>query len=366
MKGFDSEKPRIYTWNVNGLTNTTGRTNLRRFLTEENPDVLCLNRTQLEAKDLASVQTRDELSSLHYLQYWNCIKAGSTDASDSTGTATAILTKVKPIGVSFGMGSDRDDSDSEGRVITMEFGKFILVSCYSPPAHDPDRLEYKTLKWDRALHDYLQALVSKRHKYVILCGDMSSAHSTMDNPRGMIMAPGEAHPKTAAPPTRAHLLNPEDLSIPKGPAGIRSDRMMGLLNFGFVDSFRRLHPKEVKYTCWNLGANPRIGNKGWRFDYFMVNGGIIDAIEESDMLTAVMGSDHCPIKLVPNLAKIQAPALPPIEVPEEETRKSARVKKRDAKLCMKRLGQARRMQHSWGNARVEELNEQAEEKSPEG
>ncbi len=337
VRAFDSEKPRIYTWNVNGLTSKSGRKNLRKFLSDENPDILCLNKTQLDAKDLASSQTRDELNSSHYLQYWNCVKPDSKGPADNTGTA--ILTKVKPLEVSFGMGSDEEDSDSEGRVITMEFGKFILVSCYSPSSHDPDKLEYKTLKWDRALHNYLQALVAKRHKYVILCGDLSSAHPAIDNPT-------TPHRKNGSSPA---------LTVPLGIAGtLDNDRLSGLLNFGFADSFRRLHPKEVKYTCWNLGANPRLGSKGWRFDYFMVNNGILDAIEESDMLTTVMGSDHCPIKLVPNLAKIQEPTPPMLTAPGMSTRET---KRRELKAGRKQARRAELAAELGGRTKVEEVVE---------
>ena len=190
-----------------------------------------------------------------------------------------MFSKVKPLDVTFDIGIPKHDQ--EGRTITAEFEKFILVTCYVPNAGQKlDRLDYRTKEWDLDFKNYLKSLEVKKKKCVILCGDLNVAHHEIDisNPKGNMKS-----------------------------AGFTKEERQGftdLLSAGFKDSFRELHPKEVKYTYWNTRSNARAQNKGWRLDYFVVTGELMSAIAESDTVPNVMGSDHCPIKLTLTLGKI--------------------------------------------------------------
>ncbi len=274
---FASDHVKLVTWNVNGLNAVMGRKDLQKFLKEEDPDVLCLNETKMDEKKLVANKVKEDLLPEKYLHFWNCCKSSSGYAG------TAIFSKVKPIDVKFDIGVV--EHDLEGRTTTLEFEKFIIVACYVPNAGQKlDRLAYRTKKWDPDFKTYLKSLETTKHKCVILCGDLNVAHQEIDisNPKGNLRSAGFTLEE------RAEFTN--------------------LLNAGFVDSFRKLHPSEAKYSYWNLRSGARATNKGWRLDYFVVTDSLMDAVEESDMLSSVMGSDHCPIKLVITLSKVKAPA----------------------------------------------------------
>lgn len=283
---FPSGKARLYSWNINGLNACMSRGDLQKFLKEEDPDLLCLNETKMDEKKIDSEKVKSKLFPEKYLQYWNCCKSSSGYAG------TAILTKVKPIDVKYDLGIV--EHDLEGRTITLEFEDFIIVACYVPNAGQKlDRLTYRTKEWDVDFRKYLKNLEQTRNKCVILCGDLNVAHHEID------------------------IWNAKGNKKSAGFTVEEREEFTNLLNLGFVDSFRRLHPKEAKYSYWNLRSNARAENKGWRLDYFVVSEALMDAVEESDMLNKVTGSDHCPLKLFLNLHKAKKPGVSKKQYVEE-------------------------------------------------
>eukprot|EP00826_Nyctotherus_ovalis_P015252 TRINITY_DN1431_c0_g1_i4.p1 TRINITY_DN1431_c0_g1~~TRINITY_DN1431_c0_g1_i4.p1 ORF type:complete len:384 (-),score=113.57 TRINITY_DN1431_c0_g1_i4:168-1319(-) len=275
---FPSGKARLYSWNVNGLKACMGRGDLQKFLKEEDPDLLCLNETKMDEKKIEAENVRKNLFQEKYLQYWNCCKSSSGYAG------TAVLTKVKPLSVKFDLGII--EHDLEGRTITLEFADFILVACYVPNAGQKlDRLQYRTKQWDLDFRKYLKNMEQSKNKCVILCGDLNVAHEEID----IWNASGN-----------------------KRSAGFTIEERTEFTNFlklGFADSFRKLHPTTVKYSYWNLRSNARAENKGWRLDYFVVSEALMGAVTDSDMLTEVLGSDHCPLKLFLDMSKVKKPGI---------------------------------------------------------
>ena len=185
-------------------------------------------------------------------------------------SGTAILTKIKPISVSYGMGME--EHDFEGRIICLEFEKFYLVNCYTPNSQrELTRLEYR-VKWENDFRNYLKKL--DKVKPIILCGDLNVAHKEID------------------------LKNPK---TNRGNAGFTDEErreMTNLLNSGFVDSFRFLYPdKTDSYSWWSYMGRAREKNVGWRIDYFIVSERIKQNIEEASIHPEIFGSDHCPVEL---------------------------------------------------------------------
>ena len=195
---------------------------------------------------------------------------------------------MKPISVKLDLGISKHDR--EGRTVTLEFEKFFLVACYVPNAGEKlVRLKYRTKEWDPDFLNYLNNL--KKAKHVILCGDLNCAHEEID------------------------------ISCPKGnlkTAGFTIEEraeFTKLLNSGYIDTFRKLHPKEVQYrlfinfisisiSFWSYRTGARKTNKGWRLDYFICDDTMLPAVEESKIVKQIMGSDHCPLELNLNLNQI--------------------------------------------------------------
>jgi exodeoxyribonuclease III len=300
VTAFPSDKAKICTWNVNGIRAVMGKGELQNFLKNEDPDVLCINETKIDEGKLQKEKLGAQLFPDKYLQFWNCCKSASGYAG------TAIFSKVKPVDVKFDLGITKHDL--EGRTITVEFDKFIVVACYVPNAGQKlDRLDYRTKEWDLDFRAYLKNMEQIKQKCVILCGDLNVAHKEIDisNPKGNLRS-----------------------------AGFTVEERKEFTNFlemGFVDSFRQLHPTEVKYSYWNMRSGARKENKGWRLDYFAVSASLMSSVEESDMLSKVMGSDHCPLILKLNLPTIQKPGVsgPVVAKPVavEEEKKQAEPKK---------------------------------------
>ena len=183
---------------------------------------------------------------------------------------TAVFTRVPPLQVSYGIGSAQHDC--EGRAITLEFEDFFLVTCYTPNAQRGlARIDHR-LKWDEAFRAYLSEL--DREKPVIACGDLNVAHQEID------------------------LKNP---ASNRGNAGFSDEERESfgrLLDAGFTDSFRRLHPDATgAYTWWSYMFNARANNAGWRIDYFLVSDRIADKITATPIYSDIQGSDHCPVGL---------------------------------------------------------------------
>ena len=198
-----------------------------------------------------------------YSQYWNsALKKGYS--------GTAIFTRMQPLSVKNGM--DLPEHDTEGRVITCEFEDFYLVTVYTPNAQNElARLDYR-MSWDDAFREFLLALDAK--KPVIVCGDMNVAHKEID------------------------LKNPGPNRGSAGFTDEEREKFTRLLESGFTDSFRYLHPDLIgAYSWWSYRFKARQNNAGWRIDYFLVSDRIKDKIVTASILPEVMGSDHCPVML---------------------------------------------------------------------
>lgn len=289
---FPADTIRICSWNINGLRAIMAKKELQGFLSKESPDILCLNETKIGEDKLDSKIT-SELSKDKYLQFWNCCKS-------STGYAgTALFSKVRPLDVSFDLGITKHDQ--EGRTITAEYEKFIVVACYVPNSGQHlSRLDYRTKEWDIDFRAYLKKLETTKNKCIILCGDLNVAHKEIDihNPKGNLKSAGYTVEE------RKEFDN--------------------LLTQGFIDSYRELHPKEVKYSYWNMRSNARKENKGWRLDYFIVSKSLLPAIKDSNIMDKVIGSDHCPANLdliqekITNLIKEELKATADVKVDDSK------------------------------------------------
>ena len=247
---------KLISWNVNGIRACLKKGFLD-FFKEANADIFCLQETKCQ-------QGQVELEIEGYTSYWN-------SAEKKGYSGTAVFTKKKPLNVTYGIG--KEEHDKEGRIITLEFENFYLVTNYTPNAkRELERLDYRMI-WEDEIRKYLLNL--NKTKPVIMCGDLNVAHEEID------------------------LKNPK---TNRGNAGFTDEeraKMTELLNAGFVDSFRYLYPdKEGQYSWWSYMGKAREKNVGWRIDYFIVSKDIKDKIKEATIYPEVMGSDHCPVGLV--------------------------------------------------------------------
>lgn len=246
---------KMVSWNVNGLRAcvTKGFVDIFNKL---DADIFCLQETKLQEGQI-------DLPLEGYYQYWNY-------AEKKGYSGTAIFTKKEPLAVTNGIGID--EHNTEGRVITLEFQDFFLVTCYTPNSQNElKRLDYR-MKWEDDFREYLLRLNKK--KPVILCGDLNVAHNEID------------------------LKNPKTNRKNAGFSDEEREKMTILLNSGFTDSFRYLYPdKEGIYSWWSYRFNARKNNAGWRIDYFITSDYIKDKIIDSKIHTDIMGSDHCPVEL---------------------------------------------------------------------
>ena len=246
---------KFISWNVNGLRACVGK-GFVDYFHQLDADFFCLQETKLQEGQI-------QLDLPGYEQYW-CY------AEKKGYSGTAIFAKHSPLSFTTGIGIE--ELDNEGRVITLEYEKFYLVTCYTPNAQRGlARLDHR-MKWEDGFRAYLKTLDEK--KPVILCGDLNVAHKEID------------------------LKNP---SSNRGNAGF-SDEERGaftaLLDSGFTDSFRHLYPDVTgAYSWWSYMFNARANNAGWRIDYFVVSNRIADRIQAAPIYADVMGSDHCPVGL---------------------------------------------------------------------
>ena len=246
---------RLISWNVNGLRACMGKGFLD-FFNGIGADAVCLQETKMQPHQL-------ELELPGYVQFWN-------SAEKKGYSGTAIFTKHQPLAVTYGIGMP--EHDTEGRVITCEYEHFYLVTVYTPNAQQGlARIDYR-MAWEDAFRDYLLEL--DRVKPVIVCGDMNVAHNEID-----LKNPG---------PNR-------------GNAGFSDQERAAfsrLLESGFTDTFRALHPDLAGvYSWWSYRFHARENNAGWRIDYFLVSDRLRDKVETASILTEVYGSDHCPVML---------------------------------------------------------------------
>lgn len=246
---------KFISWNVNGLRACVTK-GFQDYFHSVDADFFCLQETKLQEG-----QIQLELPGYH--QFWNyALKKGYS--------GTAIFAKQEPLSVSYGVGVE--ELDTEGRLITLEYPDFYLITCYTPNAQQGlARIDHR-LKWDEAFRNYLCELDQK--KPVIACGDLNVAHQEID------------------------LKNP---ASNRGNAGFSDEERESfgkLLDAGFTDTFRHLNPNATGiYSWWSYRFNARKNNAGWRIDYFIVSRRLAEKINDAPIYTEVLGSDHCPVGL---------------------------------------------------------------------
>lgn len=246
---------KLISWNVNGLRAAVGKGFLDYFK-QENADIFCLQETKLQAGQI-------DLELEGYYQYWNY-------AEKKGYSGTAIFTKKQPLTVTYGLGID--EHDKEGRVITLEFENFFMITVYTPNSQEAlARLDYR-MKWEDDFRDYLLKL--NAIKPVIVCGDLNVAHKEID------------------------LKNPKTNRKNAGFSNEEREKMSKLLESGFIDTFRYFYPDLTgAYSWWSYRFNARKNNAGWRIDYFIVSECLKGYLEGAEIHKDVLGSDHCPVVL---------------------------------------------------------------------
>lgn len=246
---------KLISWNVNGLRACVGK-NFLDFFQEIDADIFCIQETKLQEGQL-------ELALPEYHQYWNY-------AEKKGYSGTAVFAREEPLSVSYGLGIA--EHDKEGRVITLEYDDFYLVTVYTPNSQNElRRLPYR-LEWEDAFRGYLTGLAAK--KGVVVCGDLNVAHREID------------------------LKNPKNNRRNAGFTDEERGKMTELLASGFVDSYRTFYPDtEGVYSWWSYRFRARERNAGWRIDYFLVSENMVSRMRGAAIHTQVTGSDHCPVEL---------------------------------------------------------------------
>lgn len=246
---------KLISWNVNGLRACLGK-GFMDFFNLAQADIFCLQETKMQ-------QGQAQVELPGYEQYWN-------SAEKKGYSGTAVFCKEHPLHVSYGLGIP--EHDKEGRIITAEFDRFILVNVYTPNAQRGlTRLDYR-VAWEDAFRDYVTGL--DQQKPVIICGDMNVAHEEIDL---------------------------KNYKTNVGNAGFTMEerqKMTELLENGFTDSFRHFYPdKTGAYSWWSYMFHARDNNAGWRIDYFLVSNRLVPEMGDSLIYSDIMGSDHCPVGL---------------------------------------------------------------------
>lgn len=246
---------KLISWNVNGLRACLGKGFTDAF-EALNADFFCLQETKLQAGQVT-------LNLPGYHQFWNY-------AEKKGYSGTAIFAKKEPLSLRLGLGVP--ELDTEGRLITLEYENFFLVTCYTPNAQPELARIHHRLRWEDAFRTYLVGL--DKEKPVLICGDLNVAHNEID------------------------LKNP---AANRGNAGFSDQEREAfgqLISAGFTDSFRHLYPEQTgAYSWWSYRFHAREKNAGWRIDYFLVSDRVKDQIQEASIHPEIFGSDHCPVEL---------------------------------------------------------------------
>ena len=245
---------KLISWNVNGLRACVGK-NFMDFFKEADADIFCIQESKLSEGQIS-------LDLPGYYQYWNYAKKKGY-------SGTAIFTKQEPLHVSYGIGIP--EHDQEGRVITLEFEKFHMVTVYTPNSQNElARLSYR-MEWEDAFRAYLKKL--EETKPVVVCGDLNVAHKEID------------------------LKNPKTNRKNAGFTDEEREKFSVLLDSGFIDTFRYFYPDaEGIYSWWSYRFQARAKNAGWRIDYFLVSECLKDTLKGAHIHTDILGSDHCPVE----------------------------------------------------------------------
>ena len=260
---------KIFSWNINGLRAGLKKGTFLQFIEQMQPDILCLQETKAKASQV-------ELDLPEYQEYWN-----SAERAGYSGTAVFTKTPAEHYD-NIWTGTIAQDYDwhndaygcplGEGRLQTLEFPQFFLVNVYVPNSKpDLSRLKLREQIWDPALLQHLQNL--EKHKPVVICGDFNAAYTEID---------------LARPKQNTHN------------AGFTAEERQGidnLIKVGFVDTFRKLHPKEQRYTWWSHWGKARENNVGWRIDYFFISPKLLPHLKSAEIYETILGSDHCPVSI---------------------------------------------------------------------
>ena len=246
---------KFISWNVNGLRACFSKGDFEKAFEALDADFFCLQETKMQSGQL-------DLEFPGYESYWNF-------AEKKGYSGTAIYTRIKPLGVTYGMGVE--EHDHEGRVICLEYGDFYLVCAYVPNSQDGlRRLDYR-MKWEDDFRAYLSSLATV--KPVIMCGDLNVAHEEID------------------------IKNPDTTRRNAGFTDEERGKFSELLSAGFTDSWRKLNPDVVKYSWWSYRFHAREKNVGWRLDYFVVSDALWPRVTGAEIHNEIFGSDHCPVEL---------------------------------------------------------------------
>lgn len=246
---------KFISWNVNGLRACMKKGFLEFFETM-NADAFCLQETKLQEGQI-------DLELPGYHQFWNY-------AEKKGYSGTAIFVREEPLLVSYGMGIA--EHDMEGRIITLEYPAYYLVTCYTPNSQNELlRLDYR-MQWEEDFRAYLLQLNDK--KPVIICGDLNVAHQEID------------------------LKNPKTNRKNAGFTDEERQKFSALIEAGFIDTFRYFYPELTGiYSWWSYRFHARDKNAGWRIDYFLASASLADALKDAKIHTDILGSDHCPVEL---------------------------------------------------------------------
>ena len=260
---------KIFSWNVNGLRAVIKKGAFQEFVDEYQPDILCLQETKAK-KGQAEIDLPD------FEEHWN-----SALRPGYAGTAIFVKNDLKVLNEYHNYEKYADlkvskdefgDPLNEGRILTLEFENLFVVTVYVPNSkNELERLSLRQNEWDPTLKEYLERL--SQEKPVAVCGDFNAAHEEID---------------IARPKTNHHS------------AGFTDEERQGitnLINAGFIDTFRALHPNVVRYTWWSHWGHARENNVGWRIDYFFISSGLKKNLKSAEIYEGVMGSDHCPVSI---------------------------------------------------------------------
>ncbi len=250
---------KFISWNVNGLRACITK-GFMEYFDQMDADFFCVQELKLQEGQL-------EWNKDGYYAYWNY-------AEKKGYSGTAIFTKYEPISVAYGIGIE--EHDHEGRVITLEYDSFYMVTVYTPNSQNElARLDYR-MTWEDAFREYLLGLKAK--KSVIICGDLNVAHKEID------------------------IKNPKTNRRNAGFTDEEREKMTVLLESGFTDTFRHFYPDmEQIYSWWSYRFKAREKNAGWRIDYFLASDDLNDKLIDAKIHTDIMGSDHCPVELMVDL-----------------------------------------------------------------
>lgn len=250
---------RIMSWNVNGLRAVVKKPDFEQLFEKYDPDILCVQETKAQPEQLDTEHHGGD----NYFTYFH-------SAEKKGYSGVAIYSKVKPLSVIEGIGIEK--FDKEGRVLSFEYEEYYVVSCYVPNAQpELARIEYRE-EFNDELVRFLEGL--KKKKNVILCGDLNVAHHEID------------------------LKNPKANRKNPGFSDQERGKFDELLAAGYLDTFRTLHPQEVKYSWWSYRFSARSKNIGWRIDYCVINESLLPRLLQAEIHNEVMGSDHCPVSIV--------------------------------------------------------------------